>query len=64
MQAKPEPPRRNSTEKFKAVMAERDLALENLRSATQRASRISEPPDPDVTKPYAAQRGKNGHAKK
>lgn len=59
-----EPKQRNSTEKFKAVMAERDLALEKLRSATRRAERISDPPDPDTTKPYAAQRPKAAPAKK
>jgi len=54
---KPGPRRRISTEKFKAVMAQRDAALENLRSATARVSRISDPPA-DITRPYAAQRPK------
>jgi len=58
-------PKRNSTEKFRAVMAQRDTALSKLRSATERVSRLSDPPPADITKPYGAQRAKpNGAAKK
>lgn len=54
MMSDPKP--RASTDKLRAVMIERDAALEKLRTATDRAARISDaPPEADTTKPYAVE---------
>lgn len=56
MMSDPKP--RPSSDKLRAVMAERDAALEKLKTATDRASHISDAPpvaDADTTQPYTAQ---------